>query len=289
MNGVRVTALLTSHNRCDVTLRSARSFFGQTVPPSVTLDAVLVDDASSDGTAQEIRRLLPQTRVVQGSGDLYWAGGMALAEQVAASVDPDYFLWLNDDVTLDEDAVVRLLATEESFGHGRCIIVGAMRDPNTSEVTYSGVRRLGIHPLRVATVEPQVYPQIVDMFHGNLVLVSRRASCAVGPIDGNFSHAQADFDYALRARRVGLINVLAPGTFGSCVHDGSPAPWLELGVPATGRLRILFGRKGLPPRSAARYLRRHGGPLWPVFWVAPYVKMIVSLVRSMLSVGKTQS
>jgi GT2 family glycosyltransferase len=126
------------------------------------------------------------------------------------------------------------------------------------------------------------------MFHGNLVLVSRRASWAVGPIDGSFSHAQADFDYALRARRVGLSNILASGTFGTCVRDASPAPWLDLDAPAATRLRILFGRKGLPPRSAARYLQRHGGPFWPVFWVAPYVKMIASLLRS-LRVGKTQS
>ena len=111
---------------------------------------------------------------------------MALAEQTALSADPDYLLWLNDDVTLDEDAIAKLLETERANRPGRCIVVGAVRDPSSGEVSYSGVQRRDFHPLRVDIVEPDSKPKTVQMFHGNVVLVSRAASRLVGPIDGRF-------------------------------------------------------------------------------------------------------
>jgi GT2 family glycosyltransferase len=284
---MRVTALLTSFNRRDSTLSCLGAYYSQEVPSTVTLTAVLVDDSSSDGTVHEVRCAFPDVTVIQGSGELYWAAGMALGERIASTSDPDYYLWLNDDVVLDRNAVARLLATEHEAGPGRCVVVGAVRDTSTTELTYSGVRRrgLGLHPLRVEMVVPRSEPQIVEMFHGNVVLVSRRASLAIGPIDGGFSHGQADFDYGLRARRAGITNVLAAGLFGTCAHDGASAPWLDPSLSTRERFRLMFGRKGLPPRSAARYLRRHGGPLWPIFWVAPYVRMLIAVVRAARPTG----
>lgn len=280
---MRVVALLTSHNRRDATLRCLRSYFSQEINAPVALTAVLVDDASTDGTPAQVRREFPEVHVVQGSGCLYWAGGMALAQRVAASSDPDYFLWLNDDVRLSCDALSRLLSTERAAGKGRSIVVGALRDPRTGELTYSGVRKRGLrlHPLRVEMVKPSHGPQLVETFHGNVVLVSRRAATAVGSIDGDFSHAQADFDYGFRARKAGLVNLLAPGLVGTCARDGIPAPWLDRSLPLSQRFQILFGRKGLPPRSAARYLKRHGGRLWPVFWLAPYVRAALGVISSL--------
>ncbi len=54
-------------------------------------------------------------------------------------------------------------------------------------------------------------------------------------------------------------------------------------MPIRERLRVLFGPKGVPPRGRARYLRRHGGPAWFVFWLAPYVRSVPAIVRASLS------
>lgn len=281
--GVRVTAVLTCHNRQEATVACLRSFFSQSVRSSVSLDAVVVDDGSSDETVQVISHEFPMAHVVRGSGDLYWAGGMALAERSADARGADYVLWLNDDVTLDEDAVERLL-TVACASSSPAIVVGAMRDPRTGEVTYSGVRRRGRHPLRVELVLPGDQPQVVEMFNGNAVLVSPEARRVVGGIDGQFSHAQADFDYALRAARSGVLTLLAPGAVGTCSKDGrTAAAWLETSLALEHRVRLLFGRKGLPPRSSARYLRRHGGRAWVIWWMAPYLKFAVYASRDLLT------
>jgi GT2 family glycosyltransferase len=275
---MRIVAILTSHNRREKTLACLRSYFDQALLSPATLEAVLVDDGSTDGTAEAVQALKAPVTVVRGAGDLYWASGMALAEREALRKSPDYLLWLNDDVVLDGDALSRLhdIANEND---DRCIAVGALRDPITGDLTYSGIRRHGIHPLRVEHVQPEIRPIVVDTFHGNAVLVPLVVNRTVGPIDGAFAHAAADFDYGLRAVRRGIKILLAPGTVGTCLCDSEPAPWLDLSIPIRERSRLLFGPKGLPPRSAARYLRRHGGRAWPLFWIAPYAKFALVSLR----------
>jgi hypothetical protein len=83
----------------------------------------------------------------------------------------------------------------------------------------------------------------------------------------------------MRARHAGFTLLLAPGTVGSCVRDGPRAPWLDQAIPIRQRTRLLLGRKGVPPGSRARYLRRHGGVFWPIFWVSPYCRFLLSLLR----------
>lgn len=273
-----VTAILTCFNRREQTLTCLRSYFAQEIDSSLSIDAVLVDDHSSDGTAAAVRKLDCRATVIESSGDLYWAGGMALAEKHAFERPFDFLLWLNDDVVLDPDALARLLAVFEAQ-EAPCIVVGAQRDPDCGDVTYSGVRRHRIHPLRFDRIEPGLEPLKVDTFNGNTVLVPRSVALALGPIDGGFEHASADFDYGMRATKAGVSALVAPGTVGTCPRDHPIAPWLDNSIPARERVRLAFERKGMPPRSRARYLRRHGGALWPVFWLSGYVKFGFSLLR----------
>ena len=81
---MRVVAILTCHNRREKTLACLRSYFDQALRFPANLEVVLVDDGSSDGTAEAVRALgASSVEIVAGSGDLYWAAGMALAEERA--------------------------------------------------------------------------------------------------------------------------------------------------------------------------------------------------------------
>ncbi len=274
---MKVIAILTCHNRREATLTCLESLYAQRLPPGCTLDAVLVDDGSTDGTAAAVRARFPRTRVVEGDGQLYWARGMALAERVATAGDPDSLLWLNDDVVLEPGALAALLERTAAT-EGRAIVVGALRDPWTGEITYSGVRRAGMHPLRFERLQPSGEPISCDTFNGNVALVPRAIYEALGGIDDGFEHAAADFDYGLRARCLGFDVVLASTPVGTCPRTAPRAPWLDPRLSGRERWGLLLGPKGLPPRSQARYLRRHGGLLWPLFWLSPYAKAAAGLL-----------
>jgi GT2 family glycosyltransferase len=130
--------------------------------------------------------------------------------------------------------------------------------------------------LRVSRIEPGDEPREADTFNGNVVLVPRRIYEGIGPIDGGFSHGQADFDYGLRAVHAGFRVVVAPGTLGTCRRGGPQGTFQDTSLPFRRRWRLVQSPTGLPMRSHARYLKRHGGHLWPVFWLAPYIKLSAS-------------
>ena len=133
-----VAVLMTCHNRRDLTIRSLSSVTSQACPEA-DVSIYLVDDGSSDGTTTAVRAEFPEVRVRAGTGQLFWSGGMRLAQQAALPSDPDYLLWLNDDVSLREDALSRLLNAHRvlcSRDSPDSIIVGAMKDPTTGLTTY---------------------------------------------------------------------------------------------------------------------------------------------------------
>ena len=275
---LNVTAILASHNRREKTLACLASFYAQQTDLAVSLGVVLVDDGSSDGTPDAVRERFSDVEVIAGSGSLYWAGAMAVAERAAVARDPDFLLWLNDDVVLGPPALESLIETSRR-AEGRSIVVGATRDPASGTLTYSGLRRAGWHPLHMALVQPDDRPLEVETFNGNVVLVPRAVREAVGPMDGALLHSAADYDYGLRAGRMGFRNLLAEGTVGTCERDGGRRPWRDADLPLRERLTQFFGPKGFPLRPRARYLRRHGGPAWPALWLWTYLRRLPSVLR----------
>src|SRR6266498_2334611 len=94
--GPRVAAVMAAYNRRELTLACLRSLRAQRAP-GVTLDAFVLDDASTDGTGQAIAEEFPEAALLRGTGRLYWNGGMRTAFGAAIAGDYDYYLWMNDD------------------------------------------------------------------------------------------------------------------------------------------------------------------------------------------------
>lgn len=261
---VTLTALMACHNRRSSTVAALNALFIQ--KSRARVKAILVDDGSTDGTSEAVAALPWDVHVLHADGSLYWASAMALAERTAMVDKPDYLLWLNDDTIVDPDCLTTLLSVSQDYDD-RAIVVGATRDPETGAVTYGGrFRSSRWHPQRLALLPLAAEPQSADTFNGNLVLIPRPVRQRVGPIDGAFPHAYADDDYGLRARSAGIPVIQAPGSLALCrrVDPGVVAPgWRDRQQP-----------KGLPLRAQARFLRRHGGPAWPLILLAQQAKWV---------------
>ena len=223
----RVAAVLTAYNRRDLTLACLRSLQAQQLP-GVTLDLFVLDDASSDGTSEQIAEQFPEVTLLHGNGQLYWNGGMRRAFAAAMAGDYDYYLWMNDDTHLDDGALAVLLDTEcrlRAGGEGALIVAGSTRHPETGELTYGGV----VHPyrwrpLKSVLVQPGDTPSPCDTMNGNVALISRAVVQRVGNVDPAFVQQMADFDYGLRARAAGCSVWVAPGTVGTCAPHPTASP-----------------------------------------------------------------
>jgi GT2 family glycosyltransferase/glycosyltransferase involved in cell wall biosynthesis len=286
--GTRLAVLMTCHNRRAFTISSLRSLYSQDCPDA-RLSVFLVDDASTDGTSEQVRAEFPAVRLFSGGGDLYWSGGMRLAEEQAVQTDPDFLLWLNDDVTLCPGAIGTLLATYRGLvaqGKIGAIVVGAMVDPTTGLTSYSGLMRpYRLRRMRFDKVEPGNSPVEVETVHGNLVLIPRAVYRRVGPLDSGFTHKFCDFDYGLRARSLGCEAWIAPGHLGNCAPNAQEQPWLDRSRSLSARVRLLCSPKGLPPREWWRFVRRHGGVLAPLLFATHYARFLFSAFGSRLPEG----
>jgi GT2 family glycosyltransferase len=272
----RLCAVLTCFNRRDVTLRGLEALRASAEAAGVELHGVLVDDASTDGTAAAVRAQAPWAEVLVSEGDLYWCRGMHIACGHAFQQGHDHYLWLNDDTLLDRDALSRLLACQARL-LGRegdpLIVVGSTRDSRNGKNTYGGKRRGNWWPTRFARVEPTLAAQRIETFDGNIVLLTRAAALRAGNLDPSFEHAMGDIDYGLRANRQDVPTWLAPGTHGLCNDNPQTGTYLDPALPWRRRWTLMCGRKGLPLRSWLIFNRRHSGPLWLATFAWPYVRL----------------
>jgi GT2 family glycosyltransferase len=280
---LRIAALLTSYNRREKTLSCIRALYKQWAPAGTEVSVFLADDASPDDTADAVRSMFPSVTLLRGDGNLYWCGGMRLAFAEALKNDFDFYLWVNDDTDLVPDALRRLVETHDELRMrlGRSpIVVGCICDPQTSRLTYGGVVRASrIHPLKYRCLELGIDAQPCDTMNGNCVLIPGEAARLVGNID-RFTQGMGDLDYGLRARRMGVPVWVARGRVGSCSRNPRQGTWEDPTLSLLERWRRVRMPKGLPPREYGRYSRRHGGPLWPLFWSLPYIRL------AMIGVGR---
>jgi GT2 family glycosyltransferase len=278
----RLCALLTCFNRREKTLACLAALQVNAERAAVELSAVLVDDASTDGTAAAVRERFPWVQVVVAEGNLYWCRGMHRAYAAALPQGHSYYLWLNDDTTLMPDALSRLLACHSQLQMQTpqpVIVVGSTRDSLGRRTTYGGERRRHWWPTTFGkVVPPATEPMRVDTFDGNIVLLSRAAAIQVGNLDPHFEHAMGDIDYGLRANRAKVSTWVAPAWHGVCDDNPVEGTYLDTTLPWRRRWALMLGRKGLPVRSWMHFNRQHSGALWPATFAWPYLRMLAQRV-----------
>ena len=264
---IKVVAIATCFNRRQLTVRAVREIQQQfSALTDVSVRFVIVDDGSSDGSAQALRSL-DDVHVIEGGGDLYWGGGMALA--AANTGEADFILWFNDDVELHQDAIARMLA--HSASEPGMIVVGALSDPNTGSQSYGGYRvNREAFRFRLQPVSSESGPREIDSFNGNLVLFPAEVHSRLGGPDPGFTHHYGDFDMGMRARSDGVRLQVLGGFVGSTPRNSNSGTFRDRSLSRRRRISHLFGPKGFPLAERKLYLRRHAGWTWSVQWLGFY-------------------
>lgn len=270
---------IACHNRRETTLRCLEHLFAQQTS-GVRLSVHLLDDASTDGTADAVRQRFPEVEMILGNGQLYWGGGMHTAMRAAVRHPFDALLLLNDDVVLAPGSLATLLearALADSGSGAPNIIVGATTDPGTAAISYSGFRRASaLNPFKLRRCAPAPRRLVpCDTMNGNCVLLPAEIVRRIGSIDPVFVHQLGDIDYGYRAVRAGARLWVAPTPVGTCAANDRPRLWGEPGLGLVQRWRRLNSPLGLPLRPWLAFGWRHAGPLGLAIVAAIYGRVLL--------------
>jgi len=251
-----IAVLMTCHNRKDKTLACLESLFQAELPLGVYIDVFLVDDGSTDGTRQAIQEKYPTVHIIQGNGNLYWNRGMHLAWETACKQeDYDFYLWLNDDTILIENALEELLygSLEKKDA---AIICGVTRESETdAKITYGGF----LLTENKNKIIPNGTLQSCDFFNGNVVLIPRVVYEKTGCLDSYFQHAFGDFDYGLRANKKGVKSYISTTVIAYCEANRKEQSWKNRHISLVERWRKFNLPTGPAPWQCFEFERRHLG------------------------------
>lgn len=208
--------------------------------PSVPHDVLVVDNGSTDGSAEWLRTYAasprsagPPLRVIAGPENL----GFARANNVAfAQSDAPLLLLLNPDAELTAGAADALLATLSAdpraaacaprLLHGDGSLQPSVwpAPPTPLQILVEGLRLHGLLPasLRARWLLGAHWDHAtrreVDAFFGAAMLVRRQALDEVGTFDESFALFGEDYEWCARARRAGWRLVFEPAA--QVVHHG---------------------------------------------------------------------
>lgn len=180
------------------------------------LGILAVDNASTDGSAEILQRLLGRRRVLRLQRNLGFPGAVARALRTPAALQADHLLLIHDDSVLAPTAVERMLETAEADGVG---IVGAKvldaEEPRVLRDVGGTIDRFGYpySPLEEGEIDQGQYDSTREVLavSSAAMLVSREAWSRAGPPDDRLRPSHADLDFCWRIRIAGFRVLLEPG------------------------------------------------------------------------------
>jgi GT2 family glycosyltransferase len=287
MSEISIAVVLTCFNRKEKTEVCLDALFAAALQlaEGMHLHVLVTDDGSNDGTCEMLRNRFPQVEVLHGDGGLFWNGGMRLAFGSALAQGHDFFLWVNDDTIFYPDFLVNILATHSELvaqtGRGGLVVGSTCND--AGQVSYGGLRRkAGGTPLQFCLVEPTAQPQSCESNNGNCLLISAAAAKQLGNLEAAYVHSMGDLDYGLRATNAGFPLWVMAGFVGKCDNDHPlEGSYLDQSLPFAERWKKALSPKELSPKAWGVFCMRHAGPWWPLYWIWPYAKIVLTALHSL--------
>ncbi len=173
---------------------------------------VIIDDGSTDGTAEWVSRQYPQVHIVKGNGNLWWSGGINAGVEFALDrLNADYILWWNNDIIPEKEYFTNLesiLANEPAD-----TILGSKiyMDPEKSIIWsmggYFNPRSGKKYMFGNRTKESEEYlsPTEADWLPGMGTVTHRSVYERIGLLhDKGFPQYHGDSDFTWRAKKNGF-------------------------------------------------------------------------------------
>jgi hypothetical protein len=241
---------------------------------------LLVDNASSDGTAEGVAAAFPAVEIIRNPRNLGFAGGYNVGLRAALAGGCDLILLLNNDTLLAPDCLAELVAEMEAAeevglvtakiyyaaDRNRIWTVGGRLNPITLEVVAKGDDE----------IDRGQWAAGRDLDFAPLcgVLIRRTLLDKIGLLDEEYFMYYEDMDFCLRARQAGFRLRLAPAA----------TMWHDVASSSGGRHSP--SERYWMAQSSGRYFRTHGRG-WRLPIIIPY-RLASALKMTARLVGRGQ-
>lgn len=268
-NQYQLIFLASSFNRREHTVNSVtqinnvmNNFFR-----NITYRIILVDDRSTDDTVKACS-VLPNVRVIQTKGDLFWARSMIFGHDYIQREYPDYerLFVFNDDIHLDQKPTAEFLKEAMSTEQ---ILIAPFHD-GVGTKTYGGVIRDSRFN-KLSFKQASIGHQTCDTMNTNLVSIPKTVIEKIGFFKSYFVHGGADYEYGIRAKKAQFVLLQFDRYVGVCKRNTEKDFILSEDKYI---LKTLVSRKYFPPITRLRYYMAHAGILGTVFFWSPYLRGI---------------
>ena len=199
-----VYVMVPVHNRRAITESYVRSLAAQT---DRGVQLVLIDDGSTDGTADAVRDIMPDAIVITGKGDWWFGGAMHqgyLWMKLREASPDDLVLATNDDVFIEPDFIARgraALATRP-----RSLVLAQLYTED-GEFVEAGVE-VDWKRLRFTGVAD---PERINCFSTRGLIMRASDFLEIGGFHPHLlPHYLSDYEFTIRAHRKGFALATDP-------------------------------------------------------------------------------
>lgn len=276
-----ISIVIVNWNTREMTLRCLDSIAASA--RGLNCEVVLVDNASTDGSANAIAAAHPGVKLIRNGHNVGFAGANNQGLEVIAG---RYVALINSDVVVLPGCLQALMLFMDAnprvgLSSARILNPDGTLQPNCMRFpTYWNVicETLGLHNLskldwlsgrRILNWNYNTTRE-VDVIVGCFWFARREASAAVGPLDASFFMYGEDMDWCRRFHEAGWRVVLCPE--GQAIHFGG-----QSSAHAPVRFYIELHRAGL------RYWRKyHGLGGWAYAVCLAYLHQVLRIVAGLL-------
>jgi GT2 family glycosyltransferase len=268
-----VSALIVNWNTCEHLRRCLQAL--QRCPQPPDLEVIVVDNASSDGSAEMVRREFPSVKLVVNGSNIGYA---AANNQAATVAQGQFFLLLNPDAEVTPNAIERLVAFAQAHPDAGAVAPklvypdGRLQPSVRSFPTPAALlfAAMGLDKLSPRLGRYRMtwfrYDRIgeVEQPMASALLVRREAWEQVGGMDETMPIFFNDVDFCWRLKKAGWRIYFLPDAV-VVHHHGASTRLLGIG-------KLWASHQGL-----LRFYDKHFRPLMP----AP----LYALLRSAIAAG----
>jgi len=278
----RLSVIMLNWNGLDDTRAALASLAACRVPPGWQVALMMVDNGSTDGSVDAVRREFPAVDVVPLPENRRFAGGNNEGLKRALAGGADAIMLINNDTEAAGGLFDHLLGAlerdPEAGAVGPVICFAQPRDV----IWYAGGRcipALGVAAHRgLREVDRAQYTKVESTGYltGCCLLASREAWLKVGPLDERYFIYAEDADWSLRARAAGYRLLLVPRArvwHKVSAASGAASPWK------------IYQRL----RANLTLFARHATGLGRLTWLPCFLVQQAALVAWLLARGQVRA